>query len=180
MPDRLAGYGLTRWYGIVMALKKSEKRMLVFLGIVVVAAAVYQFVIYPASQEKTEETPAATPVAQGGEAARSEAGQPAVTPPVNKPIERKYTEWKRDPFFARPVAAPVTRSTKSKPKAPVIKRPVLSGILVNAGGSQAIIDNTVLAVGETKNGIHLIEIDGSKVICTKSNRTFTLQRSESR
>ncbi|MBN2414448.1 hypothetical protein JXO52_01330 [bacterium] len=164
-----------------MALKKSEKRMLVFLGIVVVGAAVYQFVIYPASQEKPPEKPAGQTAQQGAQPGAPALNQTAAVPATG-PVERKYREWKRDPFYARPVAVAASRGggTKSAPKAPVVKTPVLSGILRNADGARAIIDNTVLAVGETKNGIHLVEIDGSTVICTKGNRTFTLQRSESR
>ncbi len=177
-----------------MALKKSEKKMLIFLGVVVIGAVIYQFVIFPGQQKKeqaeaVQRQPAANRTAQVRTPAQ--APQPQASPVSDIPITIPE-QWGDDPFRVeatlrrRPVeseqvmrTAPASRQPGAAAAAPVqpeMKPPVLQGVYQADGKARALIDNVLLSEGEQKEGITLVSIGDNEVICRKNNRTFTLRR----
>jgi len=167
-----------------MELKKSEKNLLIFLGLVVVAVGVYKFVIEPGSKAKevaAGTSQKTTNVATGQVSADKKPVQiSAHRLPVVK--EKLFASWKRDPFYGKTVKTVATKAAIVRKKKVVKKiiAPVLKGILMNQSGAQAVIDDLILSEGQTKNGIHVVSIKSTEVVCTKNNRTFTLLWSKSR
>jgi hypothetical protein len=177
-----------------MALKKSEKKMLIFLGVVVVGAGIYQFVIFPGQQKKEQ----AEVMQQRQAAARTEPvrSQPqlvqrAAAPEIDLPVQIPE-DWGKDPFRVeetrrtRPVETSqirrqpetaVSRPSPAEPRPQIeIKPPALQGIFHTNAKTLALIDGMLLSEGEEKEGIALIEIRENEVICRKNNRIFTLHR----
>lgn len=154
-----------------MALKKSEKRMLMLLGIVVVVAGFYKFVI---------DKPKAKNVPQANQKPRQEAAKQAIqNKPTEKDLQEKkvtsniifeqYNEWGRDPFT---IVKPPPPKPKPKPPPPI--KVALKGIIWKEGTAYVLIDDYVLCEGEEEGGIKVLKIEGKNVICRKGGRQFTL------
>ena len=156
-----------------MALKKSEKRMLVLLGIVVVVAGFYKFVI---DKPKTKNVPPARKNMKPAEVKQTIKKDPALADDkedknvTSNIIFEQYDEWGRDPFTIVKPPPP-----KPKPKPPPPPKVVLKGIFWKQGRAYVLIDDYVLGEGEEEGGIKVMKIEGKNVICRKGGRQFTLQ-----
>jgi hypothetical protein len=158
-----------------MALVKREKILLGVCGVVVVGAMLYQFVIYPASQEKTSPKPenskpqtVSIPATNTQLAAPPSPVQNTVTP------LKQYDSWGRDPFtYSKTLnAAPSTSVSVRKEKHK------LRGILWKQGKAFVVIDDKVLAEGEEENGLKVERINKTAAVCREGGRTFTLELTE--
>jgi hypothetical protein len=148
-----------------MALKKSEKKMLIALGVILAIVVPYQFLTKkknPAIVNKAVNTISKTVDKITGENASPQTEKKTL--PV-----RRYDSWGRDPFADIRVA---------NQRASENARPKLKGILWMNGKPYVMIDDVVLEEGQEKKGIKIEKIDGRKVFCRKRGQPFTLQWSE--
>ena len=171
-----------------MALKKSEKNMLILLGVVVVGAGIYQFIIYPSQQENETTVPPQKNAAKTTAAAVNT--EKAVKPRRVLPVEgKRFETWQNNPFSPvdlpqpdaeRTRAGQQTREivpeekTQSTENEAEVEPPTLNGIVEKGTRRLAIIDGHVLGVGEEKNRIRVISISEDSVVCFKKNKRFTL------
>ena len=158
-----------------MALQKREKNLLILCGVVAVGAIVYQFVIYPAQQQKEAPPVAGSPIRQVTNMSRpGGAVQARTTTQAALPGEaRRFDSWGRDPFSLRPVARTAS-SGASESETPKVRAPELKGIFYRGEKGYALIDDVVLAEGEQEDGLRLQRIQGQEVLCYKNNRQFRL------
>jgi hypothetical protein len=154
-----------------MALKKSEKRMLIILAVVVVAAGIFKLIDKPKNVKPVSEIGQNSQIQKSGQ---TNIPQSQVLPPdtnnSKKNVElKKYDSWGRDPFtIVKPPSPP-------KKIPPVKIDVVLKGIFWESGKAYVLIDDYVLAEGEEEGGIKVEKIEGKSVICRKGGRQFTLQ-----
>ena len=155
-----------------MALKKSEKRLLLILGIAILVFAVDKFIL--GGKKKAKPVPVKTTTAQTAavSANKTAAAKPAAPNPNRKVVQ--YNNWGRDPFEipgAPPVAAAAAEIALSK-------KHKLRGLIWKEGKAFALIDDLILAEGQEKGGIRLDRVRENTVTCSKSGRTFTLKLEE--
>jgi len=181
-----------------VALKKGEKRLLGLLGVVLIIFLLDRFVLGGDKKAKTAVPPKA--------AVKGAVNVPGVNAAVPKKAAEGnsarviFKSWKKDPFAysyanelkkkdTRGRPGVVNRSTQpnqqvQKTQQPAVKKeekkgPVLNGILWKDGKGFALIDGIIMEEGEEREGLEVLKIRGSKVICRKGNRTFTLEWRES-
>jgi len=184
-----------------VALKKSEKRLLIILGIVLAIFLMDRF-IWSADKNKKQSV-ASAPVAKN--TMQTPGNRSAVNnAKVNVPapgVKRHFPGWKTDPF-AYSYAVELARQNqkrrpgnvnRAQPKEQVAqndnagsneekkenKGPVLNGVFWKEGKAFALIDGVIMEEGEEREGLKVLQIRGSEVICRKGNRTFTIQWRES-
>ncbi len=148
-----------------MALKKSEQKMLIALGVVIAIAIPVWLSMNkkkPAIVTKTVDKIGKTVEKITGEGSDSQGEKRII------PVQR-YDAWGRDPFADIRVA---------NQRAAENARPKLKGILWMNGKPYVMIDDVVLEEGQEKKGIRIEKIDGRKVFCRKGGQSFTLQWSE--
>jgi hypothetical protein len=154
----------------IMALKKSEKRLLVVLGIAVGIFILDRFVL--GSSDKEEAPPAVPPAAEpdvAGTATQPASVQPVVRLPEVKEV---FKDWGRDPFVLGTSGyGTYGKSGPAKPK--------LKGFLTRNGRSFVLIDHVILTEGEEQDGIRVEKINGMEVLCRKGSRSYTLSWRES-
>lgn len=169
-----------------MALKKSEKRMLIILGIVVVIVIIFQ--IASSGDDKQTNTTSSKPsirkaVNAPDKAVSSSVTQAQVTQSSQTFEERKtFDSWGDNPFSTssrqkrkkRSYSTDTTRTTakKTQPKHKFL------GIFVAQGNKYALIDDLVIAEGQTKEGIKVVKIEGNSVTCIEKGKKFSLYWSE--
>lgn len=147
-----------------MQLKKSEKRMLIFLGVVVVAGIIMQVTNKKEPSRRSSSNSKVLSVGKKGddEAERS----------VEKKLTKtEYESWGRNPFESRAWQKEKIFDEYAEMKASLN----LKGILWKQGKPYALINDHILAEGETEEGIRVISITNNTVICQAHGRTFTLE-----
>ncbi len=161
-----------------MALKKSEKRLLIILGIAAAVFLVDKFII----EKKKKDAPA--PQAQQN-APVPQAEIALKTPPKSSSIRTVYNGWGKDPFYlpqkdhtgssagAAAVKAPQKSEIKTAPL------PELKGMFWKEGKTYVLIGDAVIAEGEENEGLKIEKVEGKTVFCRQGNRSFTLFWSES-
>ena len=162
-----------------MALKKSEKRLLIILGLALVAFMVDRLVLGK-SDDKT--------LAQSEQPVRTVAPMPSAMAAgstvqiASLAGKKQFETWSRDPFNDSPAAYTTGvrkragGSGKSgKPK----KQPELKGLFWKAGDAYVMVNDDILKEGEEKEGLKIERVEGKAVFCRKGNRSFTLYWSES-
>ncbi len=160
-----------------MALAKKEKRLLIICGIVAVGAGIYQFVIYPAQQAKKNPLAESKAAAQVQQAAAGVTGEITQKEPVMPTQATIFANWGRDPFVAGSRAGE-SASSSGGGSSSASKKLVLKGIFWKQGIPHALINDFVLAEGETQDGILVKKITGTEVICQRNNRKITLHWSD--
>ncbi len=154
-----------------MALKKSEKRMLIILAGVVAVAGIFKLIDKPKNVKPVPAINQNHPIQTPGQVLPPQTQVQSANANSSKKIVKfkKYDSWGRDPF------------TIVKPPPPPKKIPpmkidvVLKGIFWEAGKAYVLIDDYVLSEGEEEGGIKVEKIEGKNVICRKGGRQFTLQ-----
>jgi hypothetical protein len=160
-----------------MALKKSEKRLLIVLGVALVVFLFDRFVL----SAKKKEDPQIQPPAS--ESISQDLAVNQLNPATPTPIQvqkrvlagnlENFEDWGRDPFNLNAK----NRLSGLSVKKPV--RPVLNGIFLKDGQSYALINDLIFHEGEEKNGIKVEKIKEMEVLCTQGKSTFTLSWRES-
>lgn len=152
-----------------MALKKSEKRLLSLLGIVLFIFVIDQFVC-----QKKEKTP---PPPRGQAEAvnrlnnnRAGLAQKAGTVTIAK-VE--FDTWGRDPFNNQTDIPVASKAVKQE------KKPNVQGIFWKQGKGYVLVDDTVIGEGEESDGLRIESIQGNQVTYTKNGRRNTLVWGES-
>ena len=163
-----------------MNLVKREKIMLVAAGCVAVIALVYQFVLYPASQEKSKPVKKATVQKQNTtkktiKNVPTNVQQSNTTKKLVSANVRNYDKWGRDPFS--------TTSTRSRSGSGTStqKKPshTLKAIFWKQGKPYALIDDDIiLSEGEQGSGLEILRITEKKVDYRKGGRTYSLYLKE--
>lgn len=169
-----------------MALKKGEKRLLIVLGIVVVVVIIIQFLPKKEDKKPTPKTKATQTLTTPNDAISTSITQTTnnIKPqPADKNENREmYETWGKNPFIV---------STKIEKKKEVTTEAVAGstrtlpedehkflGIFKALGKEYALIDDLILAEGETEEGIEVLSIEDNMVICRKQGRQFILYWSE--
>jgi len=184
-----------------VALKKSEKRLLIILGIVLAIFLMDRF-IWSSDEKAKKVTASAQAVKSGVKVPVNKGTVKNPNVPVGGSGEKKYfSGWKTDPF-AYSYAVELARQNqkrrpgnvnRAQPKEQVAqndnagsneekkenKGPVLNGVFWKEGKAFALIDGVIMEEGEEREGLKVLQIRGSEVICRKGNRTFTIQWRES-
>lgn len=155
-----------------MALKKSEKRLLMILGVAVVVFIFDKFIL--GGDKKPPPPPQKMQTAQSGKSAASSSQTPARRKIAANVQAVQYENWGRDPFM--PVVNETVR--ENNVRRTLERKHKLKGILWNEGRAYALIDDLVLCEGESKEGIMLRQISGNAAYCSKGGRTFTLRMEE--
>ena len=146
-----------------MQLKKNEKRMLIFLGIIVVVFLIMQL---KGKKDSSKSVPKTKNIASSVNGKRNESS--TVASPEKEYIRIDYKEWGRNPFEDR-------SRTIEQTYVEIKSSLSLKGILWKKGKPFAIINDQILAEGESKGGIRVISISNNKVVCSTKGRTFTLE-----
>ncbi|MBN2030888.1 hypothetical protein JW824_11675 [bacterium] len=151
-----------------MALKKSEKRLLIILGVAVFGFLFDRFVL-----SGGDENDAAANVVQNRTQNQNMLLSGVVTPdPIavsEKASQNKQFEtWGRDPFSLISSGNGESRS-----------RPILKGIFWNQDKSYVLIDDLILSEGEEAEGIRIEKIREEEVLCYQGGQLFTLHWRES-
>jgi len=165
-----------------VALKKSEKRLFVILGVFIVIFLVDRFIL---SSDKSEKAAPSVKLKDKGAqtvnsvvASSPDAG--AATASIGTlPDKKHFDDWGRNPFASsRPQPVARTRSRTEKKKVE-IKKPELQGFFWKQGKAYVLVDKMILTEGEEKEGLRIDKIQDKEVLCSKGGHTFTLYWRES-
>ncbi|MCK5145883.1 hypothetical protein KAR48_03955 [bacterium] len=154
-----------------MALQKREKNLLGLMGLVAIAAIVYQFIIAPGADDSDNITK--NPFTQ---IIKMSEPEQKITQVAALPEDAiRYKDWGRDPFSFytadRKSTATGTASRRSSSKA---SQPELKGIFWSGTKAYALIDDAILTEGESEDGIRIQSIIGQEVTCYKNNKQYRL------
>lgn len=160
-----------------MTLKKSEKRLLVFLGIVVVVFFFDRFVGLPVGKKaETDKESLKTQAAKTVFPKSMLSGN--LSRPNSDSMRRRFESWGRDPFSGSSSTSTVRGATASSGKGGKSK-PELRGIFWKQGKPYVLINDIILSEGEEKNGLRVERVEGTEVLCSQGSRSFTLHWRES-
>jgi len=163
-----------------VALKKSEKRLLYVLVVVVAVFLIDRFVLSAGEEEPSDVTQvkAQTPKTSniGVSPTSIVSGNNVITAAVQK--AKQFDTWGRDPFTivkpkTRVAVSPVRKQKKTK------QLPTLKGIFWKRGKAFVLLDDMVLTEGEEMSGLKIEKIEGMEVLCSQDNQSFTLYWRES-
>jgi len=165
-----------------VALKKSEKRLFVVLGVFIVIFLVDQFIL---SSDKSKKGPPGTNLKDKGTqlvksvvAALPDAGSTTISQGT-LPDKKHFDDWGRNPFASsrpQPVARTSSRTGNKKVE---VKKPELKGFFWKQGKAYVLVDKMILTEGEEKEGLRIDKIQDREVLCSKGGQTFTLYWRES-
>ncbi len=166
-----------------MALKKSEKRLLIVLGVVIVAVIISQLVSKKEGKETKTNAASEKSLTGQNDTVTSSVTQKKTKQFSYKSGKKKFFEnWGDNPFSLSSqqqkkieVVSKDTAKTESKVVLPKHK---FLGIFIAEGKKYALIDDLVIAEGEIKEGIQVLRIEDKKVIYKEQGKIFTLYWSE--
>jgi len=154
-----------------MALKKSEKRLLIILGIAVAVFLVDRFVLSKSDKKSPPQPVNQTSTVTGLASAKVKT---AVVSTRNIEGKKVFDNWGRDPFnekvYTGKCGGKFARSGST---------PKLKGLFWKEGHAYVMVDDEILKVGEEKEGLKIERVEGKAVFCRQGNRSFTLHWSES-
>ena len=165
-----------------MTLKKSEKRLLIILGIVVSVFLVDQFIL---SSEKEETAPPGARLKEKGSQILKTAAPTSPAPGIGSRsgpsslAQVHFSDWGGNPFSGGKPATSARGLSSGSKKKEEIKKPELQGFFWKQGKAFVLVDNIILSEGEEKDGIKINRIHEREVLCSKSGQTFTLYWRES-
>lgn len=142
------------------ALKKSEKRLLIGLGVVVVI-----FVINLLTSGGGEEGAPAISLPNRPNRNRPKTTETKTAETISLDSLNLYSEWGRDPF------KPVTMPYETEDTGPDL---TLKGIIWREGVPYVLINEFILKEGETKEGITITHINNNRVTGRQRGKPFTL------
>jgi len=158
-----------------LALKKSEKRLLKILGVVVVGAVIFELLGSSGKHKSAVKAPPKNSLLSAPfvkSKSNAAVSKPSISPRV------RYNTWGRDPFYDSGSYGSGSSSASGK-KGEKSKPPVLKGIFWKQGRAYVLIDSSILREGEEKKGLMVEKIKGTEVLCRKGKRLFTLRWRES-
>ncbi|HGY55830.1 MAG TPA: hypothetical protein ENK44_09020 [Caldithrix abyssi] len=148
-----------------MAINKSQKRLLILLG-VVLAFAIFDFInntdtytsFYSSSQKKKKQAAATENVQKS----------------FSKPLTRKsyVSEWGRDPFFKKVTTQVKKKRKKSRTAEQVL---FLQAISYDGLNSVALINNNVCKTGDIIAGYRIVHISQQSVTVSDGKKQTTLK-----
>jgi len=162
-----------------VTLKKSEKRLMVILGIVVSVFLIDLFIIGSGDEEDSPVKPDAAglnKLLKTSALSKLSSVESSVVPKIPKIEGKRFETWGRDPFMVPKTVGGTYGSTSGgKQKG----GPKLQGFLWKKGKAYVLIDDAVLSEGEEKDGLRVERIRDEEVLCSRGGRTFTLYWRES-
>ena len=152
-----------------MALKKSEKRLLIIAGLVAVGFLFDKFVLGKKTKSSGPAPKAHVTVAakQSSVIQGNVIGQIALHRVI-------YDDWGKDPFRVKEEKKKVVLSVAAAPKLPPIPEATLHGIFWKQGKGYVLINDDVMSEGQIKNGIRVDRIENQQVLCNYAGQSFTL------
>jgi hypothetical protein len=159
----------------IVALKKSEKRLLGLLGVVVIVFLFNQFVLSAGKNKKdggvenqsNTRTAALLNAGTAGESSVASAELGAM----------RFDSWGGDPFTHS--ASLNEGSSSSGDKNTKQSKHVLKGIIWKNGKAYVLVGDQILGEGEEHGGLRIERVDGTEVLCRQGGRSFTLHWRES-
>lgn len=139
-----------------MALKKSEQRLLMILGAVVIVFVFNQFVC-GSGNKKPKNQP------QREAAVKTKKAAGAQTADASDISKKRYDSWGRDPFLPKGSAY-----ASSKPSLKC------QGMFWKSGKPYVLINNYVLGEGDSQGGITVDKIEGRRISGKRDGTSFTL------
>jgi hypothetical protein len=159
-----------------MALKKSEKNLLMILGVVVLVFFINQFVCGSGDKKNSaNQVTKNDPPPSLASAIKSKMNKPVTPKKVTTIPKNQYDSWGRDPFSGITTSRTRTSSSKTSKSKKSISKFKLNGIFYEKGKkSYVMINKEILGVGDEKWGLKVVRIDEKQVLCSQGGRTFTL------
>ncbi len=149
-----------------MELQKREKILLGVMGIAVGVFVLNQFVF-----SKKSTSPAKRPLLvkpnRTQQVAKGEMKSGQLLPRLHGV---QFVNWRRDPFigaFTEDLLDSLGFHQKVQPY-------VLKAISWKNNEAYVLINDNILKVGDTVDGLTLVAVDGNRVICEKNRRKFSL------
>ncbi|MFO7891163.1 MAG: hypothetical protein R6V04_12605 [bacterium] len=163
-----------------MALKKSEKRMLIILGIVVVIVIIFQVVTKDKDKQTTTKPSVAKSLNAPDNAMSSSTAQSQATQSSKKLGERKtFDSWGDNPFSTSSRQQRKKQSVSAETEAQnILPEHKFLGVFEALGKKYALIDDLIIAEGEIKEGIKVMKIEVNSVTCEERGKIFSLYWSE--
>ena len=149
-----------------MALQKREKILLGVMGAAVTIFVLNQFVFTKKPSAKPPAIVKKPPVVQHinrfvKQASFAKTDRPKIT--------KKIGGWKRDPFIGAFTPALLDSMGFKKRQMYVLK-----AISWKNGKAYVLINDDIIKVGETVDGLTVLRVDGNRAICEKNLRKFAL------
>lgn len=155
-----------------MALKKSEKRLLIIAGLVAAAFLFDKFVL---SNKGGKSKPAPKSKIVATQSAQSNQVVSATHPGTSQRV--MFDDWGKDPFRVieeKKVETVSSQSVVARAPKPVIPDATLHGIFWKEGKAYVLINDDIMSEGEMKNGIRIDRIEDERVLCNYAGQSFTL------
>lgn len=145
-----------------MEINKSQKRLLILLG------AVLLFAIYDFISNYETYTGFYSGNTEAKKVKKAEENQPAKN--ITRNIDRKFlNHWGRDPFFV--VEKRTVRAARKVSKKPDL---ILQAISYQGSNTVALINDNIVQVGEMVAGYRVLKIDKNKVTLKNDSETKVL------
>jgi hypothetical protein len=164
-----------------MALKKSEKRLLIILGI---ALSVFLFDRLVLSKKGGKNTAQAQSrqQAESGVLLSSAIAEGSAVQTASMDERMQFEDWGRDPFSdsrSRTTAGSWKSKNVAGKSKETVQKPELKGLFWKGGVAFVLVNDNILKEGEEKEGLKIERVEGRTVQCRRGNRSFTLYWSES-
>ncbi len=150
-------------------LKKSEKRLVVLAGSVVVSFVLNQFVCGKSEKppvETTTEVETKSVVVDMASSNAVKSIKPRRVRKTNNQME--FTSWGRDPFWE------AFRLAEADPANPDSSNFVLRGVIWKGSEAHVLIGDAVLKEGERSGDLKILDIEKDRVVCKKGRKVITL------
>ncbi len=151
-----------------MALKKSEKRLLLILSAVVLVFLINQLISNGKKKNGAQKSGITAKVEKIIPSLKSETVRAEKKEVAKKNVE--YDSWGKDPFMIQRVSIQQAAEAAS-----IDSSLQLKGIIRKGQNVYALINDQIISVGEEKDGIRVESIEGKEVVCVKNGVRITLQ-----
>ena len=167
-----------------MALKKSERNLLIVLGLIAGVFLINKFVC-SSGEEKQQTDQAKTKSTQKSRVAdiASKVFQAEKSVDAGAVIipKKHFETWGRDPF--KPpyweIAAMAQKNSEKEEKEDPNEKFTLKGLMHGAKGKNYVLINEIIvAEGEEVDGLRVVQIEKNHVLCRYGEETFTLEWKE--
>jgi len=160
-----------------LALKKSEKILLIVMGAVVIIFILTRFTGKSDKKSPRKQPSTVNRVTSNIENIASKVVGTQQQKSIS-PLKKQYDSWDRDPFQPI-VTVRKQRQIESLKLEDISKKYSLKGFFHSEGEkSYVMINDEILAEGEEKDGLRIEDIQENRVLCTYRGRSFTLEWKE--
>ncbi len=149
-----------------MALQKREKILLGMMGAAVAIFLLNQFVL---SKKPPVKSPALVKKPSMVGDVNQFVRKVSIPKMTNPRVFKIAGRWKRDPFIGAFTATLLDSMGFKKPQLYVLK-----AISWKNGEAYVLINDDIIKVGESLNGLKVLRVDGNRAICEKNLRRFSL------